>query len=155
MASYLDGMRVLAPAGGRGAPVPALDPPIDDPTKVGRTGDILVVDDSEPVRALTAHVLSEAGYRVTQAPDALEALRQLQVAPVDLVLTDIVLPRMSGLELARQLAESHPRIRTLLMTGYANRQDADEIARTSHSGILAKPFTPAELVVAVHKAIRA
>jgi PAS domain S-box-containing protein len=82
---------------------------------------VLVVEDEDAVRRLACRILSESGYTVLSAPDAQGALRvaALHVGPLDLLLTDVVLPGMSGRDLAQRLTELRPEARALAMSGYA------------------------------------
>ena len=86
----------------------------------GGTETVLVVEDADPVRSLAARALDAAGYRVLTAIDGVDALRTSAAwsAPIDLVLTDVVMPRMGGDELATRLAEFRPESRVLFMSGY-------------------------------------
>ena len=109
------------------------------------TETILVVEDEASVRGLTRRILEQSGYRVLVAENGLAALERARGQRVDLLLTDVVMPRMSGRALADQLHESHPSLRVLYMSGYT----ADAIVRHGvlEAGVhfLQKPFTPAEL----------
>jgi CheY-like chemotaxis protein len=88
--------------------------------RLGGAETILVVEDADPVRSLTVRILDEAGYRVMVAVDGVDALRVCERAadPIDLVLTDVVMPRMGGDELATRLADLRPESRVLFMSGY-------------------------------------
>jgi CheY-like chemotaxis protein len=116
---------------------------------------ILVVDDHEHLRRAIVAVLESFGYRVLPAEDAPEALRLAEghAGAIDLLLTDVVLPRTSGPALAEGLRAVRPGIRVLFMSGHA----ADVMRR--HPGIgdgaalLAKPFEPDELGRAVREAL--
>ncbi len=104
---------------------------------------VLVVEDEDVVRTMIREVLRAAGYEVLDAPHAREAVRihELHRGRVDLLLTDVVMPDVNGVELARQLTAAAPGLRTLFMsgyTGYANESLAGE-------AFLQKPFTPSEL----------
>jgi len=103
---------------------------------------ILLVEDEAFVRAATAEVLESAGYRLVIAGSAAEALAAYRRCswPVDLLLADIVMPGMSGRELAAALANLHPRTRVLLMSGYAE-QLAWWGSSTCGKQFLAKPFS--------------
>ncbi|MFP4624020.1 MAG: PAS domain-containing protein, partial [Gemmatimonadota bacterium] len=128
----------------------ALPPREPDDT---RSGSVLVVEDEDAVRLLARRVLDRAGYRVRAAPSGAEALRLADRAgPFDLVLTDMVMPGMSGRELVDHLRGDGRRLRVLYMSGYT----ADEVVRDGQNrngSFLEKPFTPAELVRAVQEAL--
>ncbi len=108
---------------------------------------VLVVEDDEGVRALAARILRGTGYRVLEAASAEEALGAVLGAgePVDLILTDVVLPRMDGRHLVAEIRKARPDVRALYMSGY--RSGAEE--RLEDDGFIAKPFSPDGLVSAV------
>jgi CheY-like chemotaxis protein len=116
---------------------------------------ILLVEDDPRVRHLAQRVLELHGYEVVDAAGGAEALEVPSRAPFDLLLTDVVLPGMSGRELFEALAARHPGLRVLFMSGYA----ADALAhhRVSELGapFLEKPFAVAALVQAVRDALDA
>lgn len=101
---------------------------------------ILVVDDEPGVRRLAARILRDAGHRVLQAADGLDALRLLATVPVALVLTDVQMPRMDGLRLAAAVREHFPAVPVLFMS--AHPAGADSPARP----LLTKPFDRAALL---------
>ncbi|HEV7263331.1 MAG TPA: response regulator [Falsiroseomonas sp.] len=113
-----------APEPGQALPAPA------------RCVGILVVDDDPNVREVTSALLKEIGHRVTEAPDALHALRSLeQDRGIELLLTDFAMPQMTGLELAARAQALRPGLQVLLMTGYA---DVADVPRDLT--VLRKPF---------------
>ena len=111
---------------------------------------ILVVEDEPLVRAFTERVLAGHGYRVTVAANGADALAALEAdaAPVDLVLSDVVMPRMGGVELARRLAAVRPGLRVLLVTGYA-----PDVAAGPRFALLPKPYTADELLRRVREVL--
>jgi two-component system, chemotaxis family, chemotaxis protein CheY len=118
---------------------------------------ILVVDDSRVVRAMVRDALLADDHRVVEAPDAREALAALENAPVDLVITDINLPDVGGLELVRTL-RTRPRERftpILILT----TEDGDAIKRAGReagaTGWLVKPFDPDQLRQTVRRVLGA
>ncbi len=109
------------------------------------TETVLVVEDDDPLRALIRSVLRRNGYQVLDAPNAGEALLlcEQETREIHLLLTDVVLPRVGGRELAERLTRSRPAMKTLFMSGYAT----DAGAPSSSSGpFLAKPLTPETLL---------
>jgi two-component system, cell cycle sensor histidine kinase and response regulator CckA len=114
---------------------------------------ILVVEDDPAVRALTADVLTRHGYRVVQAADAREALQlgDLVFGRVELLLTDMVMPVLSGRTLAKRLVARHPHLRVLYMSGYLGQRDGEP--PLPEGAVLRKPFTAAELLGAVKSAL--
>jgi CheY-like chemotaxis protein len=106
---------------------------------------VLVVDDDRRLRALMVRALTSKGYRALEASDGMEALEQLAADPdIELVVTDIVMPRMNGVELARQLAAS---ARTRLLFVSAFGQEYTELP----APLLEKPFSPAALLAEVDR----
>ena len=116
---------------------------------------ILVVEDETVVRSLVRRALEEAGYQVYQAPNGAAALDYILANPaqIDLVLSDVVMPRLNGLELMARLREVSPRLPVLLMSGYST----DEVQRRGGVDpgvtILPKPITPAVLTAAVRDSL--
>ena len=109
----------------------------------GQQTTILVVDDEELLRQFMARTLKLKGYRVITAADGLEALQICEVRhrEIDLLLTDITMPRMTGVELTAKTSRTWPGIRTLMVSGYALQQ----MSRDACSNFLQKPFTSDEL----------
>lgn len=115
---------------------------------------ILVVEDDSSVRHFTARALALDGHDVVTAEDGAEGLDQLvgRGGGVDLVLSDIRMPEMDGIELAQAMASRFPQVRVLLMTGYAEqRERADTLANVS--GVVSKPFTLSDIRAAVSQAL--
>ena len=112
---------------------------------------ILVVDDEKDIRNLVRLLAERAGYRVTEAANAEEALTILQerVFEPQLLLTDIVMPGMSGLSLAAQAHHMKPKLPVIFMSGFANEYQ-DEL---SGSVCLRKPFKAPELLTAIQDVI--
>ncbi|HET9451635.1 MAG TPA: response regulator [Aggregicoccus sp.] len=105
---------------------------------------LLVVDDDPDVRDLTAEILRERGYRVLEAGSGEEAVRLAAdfPRPIHLLLTDVLMPRMDGPTLARNLCARRPGLKVLYMTGYSGRSLAaadGELPRGTE--VLTKPFT--------------
>jgi PAS domain S-box-containing protein len=113
---------------------------------LGRGETVLVVEDEAPVRALAARLLGEAGYRVLEAGSAVEALLLADASAPALILSDIVMPGMSGAELARQLGDAAP---VLFMSGYTNDVVMRHGLRERRLAFVPKPFTRATLLQAV------
>ena len=110
---------------------------------------ILVVDDTAEVRRFCQAVLQQAGYHTFEASDGMEAMEILQRLdpPIDVVLTDLIMPRLNGIALAERLAKVCPDTPVLYMSGYAEALlSADRIPEHS---LLRKPFTPDRLVTAI------
>jgi DNA-binding response OmpR family regulator len=110
---------------------------------------ILVVDDEEDIRTVVRQMLTGAGYLVLDAEDPNQALRLAGQQPVDLLLTDVVMPLMRGTELAQRLLAVVPSAKVLLMSAYK----VAEITASGHP-FLAKPFTPEILLERVRELLR-
>jgi hypothetical protein len=113
--------------------------------KTGRTFApmILVVDDEPEVRAVVGEFLEDFGYRVALADSGSEALARLRDDPsVELLLTDIRMPEMSGIELADAATQQNPRLKVILMSGYF-------VAQQVNRRFLRKPFRMKDLQAAV------
>lgn len=113
---------------------------------------ILLVDDADEVRRLVAEMLAQAGYRVIQASDGLDALNlwDSHGGDVDLLLTDVVMPHMTGGELARRVSQLRPDVPVVYMSGYSDDRLLQEVC---HANFLAKPFTSSDLTDKVRRAL--
>jgi CheY-like chemotaxis protein len=111
------------------------------------TETILVVEDKADVRKLAANVLQSSGYTVLEAGDGLEALQvsEQHDGPIHLLFTDVVMPHMSGRELAQQLKPQRSEMQVLFMSGYANHAVLEHDVLEAHAIFLAKPFSVEEL----------
>lgn len=115
---------------------------------------VLLVEDEASLRKLTRDVLREMGYLVHEAVDATQALTiAKKSSAIDLLLTDVVMPGMSGRALADALAISHPDTRVLFMSGYAHGEISEHGVLDAGMSILHKPFTQEELIRRVEEAI--
>ena len=116
---------------------------------------ILIAEDEEAVRALAARGLEQDGHQVTQTADgaaALDAISRAQ-GQFDLLLADIKMPIMDGIALALAAARDFPKLKILLMTGYADQRERAAGLDALVQGVIAKPFTLAELRFAVAAAL--
>jgi two-component system cell cycle sensor histidine kinase/response regulator CckA len=113
----------------------------------GRAEPALLAEDEDGVRALTRQVLEGLGYRVLEAEDGEAALRAAagHVGPIDLLATDVVMPVLSGPELARRLAALRPATRVLFLSGYTDDAVVRHGVREEEVNFLQKPFTPSAL----------
>jgi two-component system cell cycle sensor histidine kinase/response regulator CckA len=106
---------------------------------------VLVVDDDRQVRHVTVAALRRAGHAVTEAATPGEALALAAGQPFDLVVTDVVMPEMSGPALAAQLRRQCPALRVLFVSGYAGEQIAEAGLSPDDVDLLPKPFDLPEL----------
>lgn len=118
-----------------------------DESSPGRTqGEtLLVVDDARRLCQAISAGLRSYGYNVVTAADGREALDTASVYQVDLVLTDIVMPRMGGEELLCQLRADHPHVRVVAMTGHVVDTQMEELRAAGFDDALSKPFSMDEL----------
>jgi DNA-binding NtrC family response regulator len=114
---------------------------------------ILVVDDVPETLEILRRNLSAEGYRLFTAPGVAEALAVLDATPVDLVITDLKMPKVSGLDLIRHVRENRRDTEVMMITGYATVEGAVEAVKTGADEYLPKPFTDAELSAAVRRAL--
>jgi PAS domain S-box-containing protein len=116
---------------------------------------VLVVEDESTIRSQVRDCLQQLGYRVLEADSGAAALKTCEdlQGKVDLVLTDLVMSGMGGHELASNLAERHPEIRVLFMSGYTEDSAARREILLKGSPFLQKPFSVADLSTAVHHAL--
>ena len=113
---------------------------------------ILVVDDDDALRDSLQLVLAVEGYEVAAACDAPAALRQVELAPPDVVLCDLRMPGVGGLELLPQLARRLPGTTLILMSAYGTDELALEAMNRGAYDYLAKPFQPREVILTLRKA---
>lgn len=114
---------------------------------------ILVVDDDENLRWVTQTQLEDAGYTVSTAADGHEALEAIEKQPPALVLTDLRMAAMSGMELLGRIRASHPEIPVILMTAFGTIQNAVEAMRLGAYDYLTKPINPEEMTLVVGRAL--
>jgi PAS domain S-box-containing protein len=126
------------------APGPTEMPAPVRPANVRGTETVLVVEDEEGVRSLTSRVLHTYGYTVLDAENGGEALliAEQHPAPIHVLLTDVVLPRMSGRKLAERLVRTHPDLRILYMSGYTDDSIVNRGTLDPGTAFIQKPFTP-------------
>ncbi|HEY6010288.1 MAG TPA: response regulator, partial [Nitrospirota bacterium] len=114
---------------------------------------ILVVDDEEMIRDLCSHILCSEGYHVITVPNAAAALEELGRSSVDLMITDIKMPGMDGLELFERVKSLNLDLVTIFITGHGTLDTAIESLMRGVDGFVLKPFTQEELLGAVNRAV--
>jgi two-component system cell cycle sensor histidine kinase/response regulator CckA len=115
---------------------------------------ILIVDDEESIRTYVDRVLSKAGYRTTLAVDGPDAIGVAGGGGrFDLLLTDVMMPEMTGAELARRLRQGHPHLKVLYLTGYADQLFTEKVTLWEDEAFLEKPCSAAALLQAVSLAV--
>lgn len=109
---------------------------------------VLLAEDEEVVRKLVVELLRRAGYQVLAAANgqlALEAA-QAHAGPIHLLISDVAMPAMTGLELARRIGLLHPAIKILLISGYSDPAAVEDLQQQPGFAYLRKPFTPQTLL---------
>ncbi|HUE30649.1 MAG TPA: PAS domain S-box protein [Verrucomicrobiae bacterium] len=150
--------RVYLPAA---AAVARVEPPIaasaPDPGKSREERTVLLVDDEDDVRAVTAHMLERLGCSVLQAGDGREGVDvfRAHARTIDAVIVDLTLPRLSGDRVFREIRTIRPDACVILMSGYSDEKATDGLAEAGLAGFLRKPFSVADLEKALGDAARA
>lgn len=129
---------------------------------VGRRGSaqaqpprVLIVDDEEPIRRFVGRVLRDMGFETATAESGADALAVASTfGPVDLLLTDLMMPNMNGDELARRMRAQEPDVKVLYVTGYSDRLFAERMMLWDNEAFLDKPCTLAGLREAVSLLMR-
>jgi two-component system, cell cycle sensor histidine kinase and response regulator CckA len=118
---------------------------------------ILVAEDEDGVRSLTREVLEKYGYTVLEAANGEEALKVAEHhdGPLDLLLSDVVMPRMGGPELAQALLAKRPSVKVLYMSGYTDHPMVRRGVVNAGVAFLQKPFTPTVLLSRVREVLEA
>ncbi|MEO7912104.1 MAG: response regulator [Roseiflexaceae bacterium] len=119
---------------------------------VKSTYDILVVEDDTTLRQQTAQLIEMWGYTVRMAGDTATALAELERAPADIILTDLMLPDQPGYDLIRWSQQRRPAPPVLVVTAYASLESAIEALKQGAYDFLLKPITPPELAAALSRA---
>ncbi|TIL65317.1 response regulator [Mesorhizobium sp.] len=116
---------------------------------------LLIVEDDESVRTLAARALERAGHMIDIAADGAQGLALIRTARggYDLVVSDIRMPGMDGIQMAKAAASLFPTMKILLMTGYADQRERAEELNGVIVGVVQKPFTLAEIRARVEQAL--
>lgn len=116
---------------------------------------ILLVEDDDQVRGMIRMLLTQAGYQVVEASDGaagLEAAEQ-RAGSIDLLLSDMLLPALSGFDLAERIRRKHPDLKILFITGYVEGEIVQRSMSELGATFLDKPFAPAALMERVREAV--
>jgi two-component system cell cycle response regulator CpdR len=124
-------------------------------TPVEISAKILLAEDDNDMRRFLVKALQNAGYEVTSFDNGLSAYNRLREEPFELLLTDIVMPEMDGIELARRATELDPEIKVMFITGFAAVALNSANAAPKDARILSKPFHLRELVSEVERLLKA
>jgi CheY-like chemotaxis protein len=149
-------------APGQGATFRIYLPQAEAPVNVGDDGglreathtgheQILLVEDDALVRSFAVKLLQQSGYRVRQAESAKDALEKCGGDAIDLLVSDVVMPGMNGIELADELGRERPEMKVLFLSGYADHETLENRVLQSDSTFLAKPFAVGEFLQTVRR----
>ncbi len=128
------------------------EPVIDQPQDGGGSS-ILVVDDEEIMRSFLHDVLSGEGYQVEVAPTGEEAVERFKEKEYDLVITDIKMPGIDGMEVLQEAKRLHPMTEVVVMTGYASLESAVESMKKGAADYITKPFNIDQIRIVVAKTL--
>ena len=130
---------------------------VPDPISVGGTETVLLVEDDTEVRAVSREILNSAGYRTITPNDVDEAVRVCQEygEEIHLLLTDVVMPKLSGREFIDKVLASRPDVKVLFMSGYTNDEFIKHSVEDSTMSLIHKPFSPDELLKRVRQILDA
>ncbi len=117
---------------------------------------ILIVDDSESIREVVGFTLENAGHEVYVAKDGVDALRLLDGREINLIITDLHMPNMNGIELIKEVrkTDSYKRIPILFLTTESQVSKKMEAKEAGATGWIIKPFVPRKLLAALNKVLR-
>ena len=116
---------------------------------------ILLIDDNDHIRAFLRRILEEAGYFVMGAANGREGLRQFRHTPVDLVITDQLMPDSDGLEVTMTLRHESPHVKIIALTGGTGEPDLLKVAKLLGAHLtMKKPIEMTELLKAVQQELQ-
>jgi len=114
---------------------------------------ILIVDDSSLSRRIMRRILEAAGHQVKEAKDGIAALKQYPLGKPDLVLLDLTMPNMPGLDVLKKLRQMDPAARVVIVTADIQRSSQEMAAEAGAAGFVTKPLTPDQVLNAVDAAL--
>lgn len=114
---------------------------------------VLVVDDSEAIRQSVSYILEQSGYEVTTAEDGADGLKKLESGAFSLIITDVNMPNMDGIELTRQVRaqDEHKFLPIIVLTTESQGAKMDEGKKAGATGWIVKPFNAEKLLAVVKK----
>jgi two-component system, cell cycle sensor histidine kinase and response regulator CckA len=133
------------------------EPAINQAPVTEQISTILLAEDEQPVRVFLEMALKRAGHRVISAPNGTDAVAAGSISPepIDLLITDVVMPGLSGPDVSDRLKETHPRMQTLFLSGYSSHSALLDRVTADPGAFLQKPFTVETLLSKVHERLGA
>ena len=115
----------------------------------------MTVEDSTSLREMISFTLDEAGYKVLEAEDGMDALKKMNDCKIDMVITDLNMPNMNGIELTQTLRSKHEYrfMPIVFLTTESQRQKQQEAREAGATGWIVKPFKPEKLLKVVHRVL--
>ena len=114
---------------------------------------ILVVDDEEALRSVLSSELASGGYDVVAAADGDEAITSIQNKKFDLVLLDIKMPKVDGFEVLKFIKKSHPTVKVIMLTGFADLKNAIESKKHGAEDFVSKPYDLVDLLTTIERVL--
>jgi DNA-binding NtrC family response regulator len=115
---------------------------------------VLIIDDNEMIREALSEMLSQAGYSILEAEDGKSAIQLTSLEPVDLIITDLFMPEIDGLEVIQHVRRQHPRVKIIAMSGGGSRGLVELLSVAQKMGahkIFMKPFEWDEILGAIEE----
>jgi DNA-binding NtrC family response regulator len=120
---------------------------------MAKKSSILVVDDEDSLRNVLSNELTNEGYDVRSASDGDEAITELQKNQFDLILLDIKMPRMNGFEVLKFIKESFPKMKVVMLTGFADLKNAIESKKLGADDFVSKPYDLVDLLTTIERVL--
>jgi DNA-binding NtrC family response regulator len=121
---------------------------------MGKADRVLIIDDERNLRISLSMILERAGYLVTEASGAKEALAALKIQSYDLVILDLNMPGMNGLDLLPEIINLYPEMPVIILTGFGSIETAEKAIDCGIRGYMLKPVSPLELLDRVSKILK-
>ncbi|MCB2222021.1 MAG: sigma-54 dependent transcriptional regulator [Bacteroidetes bacterium] len=112
---------------------------------------ILIIDDEKPITDKISHYLAKRGYEPVAVNDPMEGLKKLQHEPFDLVISDIMMPGINGIELLKQVKNLHPETEVVMISGFGDMNTVIEAMRAGAVDYVKKPFSLVEMQLAIER----
>ncbi len=114
---------------------------------------ILVVDDEDALRTVLSGELESEGYQVDSAADGDEAIKTVQTKPFDLVLLDIKMPKVDGFEVLKFIKQNYPKMKVIMLTGFADLKNAIESKKLGAEDFVSKPYDLVDLLTTIERVL--